>query len=154
MRINSGSARFLHAIYSLILEKQMRSWPVVKELSWTIQLFVRFINLLLVQMLYYTFCAEYQINNLSRYFGGSKTGPTNSLPYSHPNTHAKTLSGTNFSSIHPQAKHCDARYDPHNRPPQNNFIEANYRFGELRKKSKQLFLKEKKKRASGHQENK
>jgi len=94
-------------------------------------------------------CAEHQINNLSRYFGGSKNGPANSLPCPHPNAHTKTLSGINFRSIHPQEKYCTARYDPYNRLPQNNLFEANYRFGEL--EEKQTILK-KKKKASGHLE--
>lgn len=87
MRINSDSTRFLHAIYSFILERQMGSWLVLNELPWTIRLFVRFINLQVVQMVHYSFYEEHKINNLSRYFGGSKNGSANSLPYPHPDTH-------------------------------------------------------------------
>lgn len=79
-----------------------------------------------MQLLYYTFCEKHQIDNFPSYSGGSKDRPANSLPYSHPNTDTKTLSGTNLGSIHPEAKHYAARYDPHNWSLQNNFIEANY----------------------------
>lgn len=67
-----------------------------------------------------------------------------------PTDTQKQCPGTNLGSIHPEAKHHPARYDPHNKSPQSNFTEANYRFGEL-ERSQELFLKEKRKIESGHQ---
>lgn len=62
-----------------------------------------------------------------------------------PTDTQKQCFGTNLGSTYPEAKHHPARYDPHNKFPQNNFTEANYRFREL-ERSQELFLKEKRKK--------